>query len=262
MKEALPGSLAICLRRALAAAVFAVLASLPARAADVLLFAAASTTEAVGAVIAAYPAPSGVRIHASFASSSTLARQIASGAPAHIYLSANEKWMDWLAERGRIVTESRRDLLRNALVLVAPRDSAATIRIAPGFDLAGALGNRRLALGDPDHVPAGIYAKQALTALGVWQSVAQRTARASDVRGALALVERGETPLGVVYATDAKASAGVRLVDTFPRDSHSPVVYPVALAKGKDTAEARAFYAFLASGTARNVFGRFGFIVD
>ncbi|MPY70558.1 MAG: molybdate ABC transporter substrate-binding protein [Alphaproteobacteria bacterium] len=262
MKEALPGSLAIYPRRALAAAMFAALTSLPARAADVLVFAAASTTEAVDAVVAAYPAPPGGRIHASFASSSTLARQIASGAPAHIYLAANEKWMDWLAERDRIVKGTRRDLLRNALVLVAPRDSTATIRIAPGFDLAGALGNRRLALGDPDHVPAGIYAKQALTALGVWQSVAQRTARASDVRGALALVERAETPFGIVYATDAKASDGIRLIDTFPRDGHSPIVYPVALTKGKNTAEARAFLAFLVSGTARNIFGRFGFIVD
>lgn len=233
-----------------------------AQAADVLVFAAASTTDAVNAAIDAFRAPPGTQVRASFASSSTLARQIANGAPAHIYLSANEKWMDWLAERGKIAKPSRRDLLRNALVLIAPRDSETKVTIAPGFNLAGALGDGRLAIGDPDHVPAGIYARRALEHLGAWNAVAGRTARAQDVRAALALVERGETPLGIVYATDAKAAKNVRVVGTFPRGSHPPIVYPAALVAGNSTSEARAFLAFMASGPGRAIFARFGFVVD
>lgn len=246
----------------LIAAVLTLTCSGAARAAVVLVYAAASTTDAVKAVIAAYEPPPGVRVRASFASSSTLARQIDNGAPASLYISANTKWMDWLAARKRIVPGSRLDLLRNALVLIAPAKSNADIRIAPGFDLAGALGDGRLALGDPDHVPAGIYAKQALTALGVWHAVARKTARAADVRAALALVQRGEAPFGVVYATDARATAKVRVVDRFPSASHAPIVYPLALVAGKDTTEARAFAAFLTSTRSRAIFAGFGFVVE
>jgi len=242
-------------------------ASAPAaRADDVLVFAAASATGAVEAVVAAFralPATApDTRVRASFASSGTLARQIAAGAPAHLFLSANERWMDWLAGEQKIAGDTRRNLMRNALVLVAPQTSRTRLELAQGLDLAAALGNGRLALPDPDHVPAGIYAKQALERLGAWQAVANRAARAQDVRAALVLVERGEAPLGIVYATDAKASDRVRVVDTFPRASHAPIVYPAALIQGRATAEARALLDFMASDEARAIFARFGFLTD
>lgn len=232
------------------------------RAETPLVFAAVSTTDALGAVIAAYEKTPGARVRASFAASSALARQIASGAPANLFLSANEKWMDWLARRGRIDPASRRDLLRNALVLIAPQKSRIALKLSPGTTLAAALGKGRLALGDPDHVPAGIYAKEALTRLGVWNAVAGRTARMPDVRAALALVERGEAPLGVVYATDARMSDRVRVVDRFPQGTHPSIIYPFALVAGRATAEARRFHAFLAGPEARGIFTRFGFMVD
>lgn len=237
------------------------LSTAAARAGDVLVFAAASTTDALNSIIAAY-AKSGGAAKASYGSSSTLARQIVNGAPADIFISADQKWMDYIAERKKIAAGTRRDLLRNTLVLIAPATSEPTIRIAPGFALAAALGNGLVAVGDPDHVPAGIYAKQALTHLGVWDTIASKTARTQDVRAALALVERGETPFGIVYSTDAKASGKVRVVDTFPRDSHPPIVYPAALIAGRDTPEAMRFFAFLTSAEGVRIFGRFGFIVD
>jgi molybdate transport system substrate-binding protein len=242
-----------------AAAVLAIGA--PARADGVLVFAAASTTDAVNAIIAAY-GKTGGKVKASYASSSTLARQIVNGAPASIFISADQKWMDYVAKADRIATGTRRDLLRNSLVLIAPMASKAAIKIVPGFHLAAALGKDRLAIGDPDHVPAGIYARQALTHLGVWKQVADKTARARDVRAALALVERGETPFGIVYSTDAKASSKVRIVGTFPRDSHPPIVYPAALIAGHDTAEAKRFFAFMTSPNGARIFARFGFTVD
>jgi molybdate transport system substrate-binding protein len=258
-------AISVQIRKPPIAALLALAACLAAgtvRAADVLVFAAASTTDAIAAAIAAYESPKGVRVRASFASSSTLARQIANGTPADIYLSANEKWMDWLAARDGIVPGSRLDLLRNGLVLIAPTNSKAALKIEKNFGIAAALGDGRLALGDPDHVPAGIYARQALTALGVWQAVQARTARAASVRAALALVERGAVPFGIVYATDARASARVRVIDSFPRGSHAPIVYPVALVRGRDGTAAKSFFAFLTSGPARAAFARFGFIVD
>ncbi|MGH6991451.1 MAG: molybdate ABC transporter substrate-binding protein, partial [Stellaceae bacterium] len=226
-----------------------------------LVFAAASTTDAVNAIIAAYGKKGGT-INASYASSSTLARQIVYGAPANIFISADQKWMDYIAAKKKIAAGTRRNLLRNTLVLIAPATSKATIKIAPGFHLAAALGNGRLAVGDPDHVPAGIYARQALTHLGVWKQVAAKTARAENVRAALALVERGETPFGIVYSTDAKASSKVRIVDTFPRDSHPPIVYPAALIAGRDSADAKRFFAFLSSPDGARIFARFGFAAD
>jgi molybdate transport system substrate-binding protein len=251
------------IRHALTAALAVLIcAALPARAADVLVFAASSTTDATTMAIAAYKPPAGVRIRAAFAASSTLARQIANGAPAAIFLSANERWMDWLEKQGRLVPDSRRGLLRNNLVLIVPKSSNAALRIAPGFGLAAALGDGRLAMGDPDHVPAGLYAKQALNALGIWQAVARRTARTANVRAALALVERGAAPCGIVYATDAQASRKVRALDRFPPASHAPIVYPVALVNGRDDEAARGFFAFLASSPGRAVFARFGFVVD
>jgi molybdate transport system substrate-binding protein len=232
-----------------------------ARAADVAMFAAASTTDALGEIARAYEAEGRGRIAISFASSSTLARQIENGAPADLYLSADEAWMDYLAQRNLIVPTSRIDYLGNALVLIAPKDSALALRISPGFPLAASLGDGRLAMGDPDHVPAGIYGKAALEKLGVWQQVASRLARAEDVRGALAYVERGEAAAGIVYATDA-ARAEVRVVATFPPDTHPPIRYPMALVAGRDTPAARAFYDYLRGPAARAVFERYGFTLD
>ncbi len=229
---------------------------------DVLIFAAASTAEAINAVNILYAELYGARARAVFAASSALARQIANGAPADVFLSANRKWMDWLAAKGDIVAASRRDLFGNRLVLVAPRGSDLRIRIERGFPLGRLLGAGRLALADPRHVPAGIYAKQALTALGAWQKVGRRAARARDVRGALALVERGEAPAGIVYATDARISTRVRIIGTFPAATHAPIVYNAALVRGRDHGAARKFFAFLSSPPARATFARHGFTVD
>lgn len=228
----------------------------------VLVFAAASTAEAVSAVSALYERRGGATARTVFAASSALARQIANGAPADLFLSANRKWMDWLAARDRIVAASRRDLFGNRLVLVVPRNSDLKFRIRPGFPLAEGLGGGRLALADPDHVPAGIYARQALIRLGVWDAVGRRAARTRDVRGALALVERGEAPVGIVYATDAGISKKIRIAGRFPLSSHAPIAYTVALVKGRDSAAARAFHAFLISKPALAVFAGHGFLVE
>lgn len=211
------------------------------------VFAAASATNALNDLGQLWQAQGGGQVIFSFASSSTLAKQIEQGAPAQIFLSADQKWMDYLEERHLLQAGSRSDLLGNRLVLIAPADSPLQGKIAPGFPLAAWLGQGRLAVGNPAHVPAGLYAQEALTNLGVWGQVEERLARASDVRSALALVERGEAPLGIVYATDAAISAKVRVVDTFPAGSHAPVAYPVALVAGQTTPEAAAFLQFLRS---------------
>jgi len=232
----------------------------PASAADsVTVFAAASTTNAINDIGKLFTDKNKVRVVTSFASSSTLAKQIENGAPAEVYISANEKWMDYLEKNGLIVPSSRFDLLGNQIVLIAPADSTISVVIAPGFDLANALADGKLVMGDPDHVPAGIYGKQALENLGVWESVKSKVARAKDVRAALALVERGEAPLGVVYATDAAISDKIKVVGTFPKDSHPPIVYPAALVAGKDTPEARSFLEFLKGSEAGTVFKKYGF---
>lgn len=244
-------------RRRLGARSLAVLALLgtarAAAAARVTVFAAASLKNALeeiaghGAVLA-------------FASSAALARQIERGAPADVYISANEQWMDYLQRRGRIVTASRVDLLRNRLVLIAPAASRVQAVIAPGFPLARLLGEGRLAMGDPGHVPAGEYARAALESLGVWSAVQRRIAAADNVRAALALVSRREAPLGIVYATDAAIDPGVRVVAEFPAASHPPIVYPAALvAPGAKRAAAR-FLASLRGPAARAVFRKHGFV--
>ena len=191
---------------------------------DHLMIAAASLTDALDAALAAYQSAGGGPVNAAYASSSTLARQIEQGAPADVFISANPEWRDYLAERTLIRRGSRADLLGNGLVLVAPRGDAVALEIAPGFDLLGALQGGRLAMADPDHVPAGTYGRAALESLGVWQAVAPHVARADTVRVALALVARGEAPLGVVYRSDALADATVRVVDAFPEGSHAPIV--------------------------------------
>jgi molybdate transport system substrate-binding protein len=199
----------------------------------------------------------------SFSSSSTLAQQIAQGAPVNVFASADEKWMDYLAQKNLIVADTRKDLLGNDLVLVVPADKPQHVTIGPGFDLLKLLGpNGRLAVGDPTNVPAGIYGEQALKKLGLWDSVAPHLARAEDVRAALLLVERGEAPAGIVYGTDAAVSKGVMVAGTFPGGSHDPVSYPFALVKSGDTPQARALLTFLAGPQARAVFVQRGFKVE
>lgn len=226
---------------------------------EVTVFAAASLTNALQDVAKDYEASGGAKVKFSFAASSLLARQIEAGAAADIFFSADTGWMDYLAERKLIQTATRRDLLSNRLVLIAPAGSTVALTIAPGFALAAALGDSRLALADPDTVPAGKYAKAALTTLGVWDSVAGKIARAENVRAALAYVARGESLLGIVYETDAKAESKVRTVDTFPADTHGPIVYPVALTASADGAEPKAFLAYILSDKAAAVFKRYGF---
>ncbi|WP_316976709.1 molybdate ABC transporter substrate-binding protein [Shumkonia mesophila] len=228
-------------------------------AAEVRLFAAASTTTVLDEIATLYAAQGPDRVVASYASSSTLAKQIVNGAPADIFISASGQWMDYAIEKKAIEASTRRDLLNNRLVLVAPADSRWSLDAVPGFGLAGVLGEGYLAMGDPDHVPAGIYGRQALTQLGVWESVAGRVARAADVRAALALVERGEAVAGIVYSTDAAVTPKVRIVSVFPETSHPPIRYPAAIVAGHDTAEVRRFFDFLMSEKVGAIYQRYGF---
>jgi molybdate transport system substrate-binding protein len=238
------------------------LSPLAAAAQQVAVFAAASLTDAMTDVSAAWQRAGHAPLRLTFASSSTLARQIEQGAPANLFASADQRWMDYLAQRGLVAADSRRDLLANSLVLVVPRNRARQVAIGPGLDLAALLGpGGRLATGDPAHVPAGIYARQALTALGLWPQAEPRLARAEDVRGALLLVERGEAPAGIVYAADAAASAGVAVAGTFPAGTHDRITYPFAVTRDGDAPEARALLLFLAGPEARAIFERRGFAV-
>jgi molybdate transport system substrate-binding protein len=234
---------------------------LPARAQSgdaTIVFAAASLKNALDAAVEDYTSRTGKAVSVSYAGSSTLAKQIAEGAPADIFLSANPDWMDYLEGEGVIDKASRVTLLGNSIVLVAPMDSTLSLTIQPGFALADALGGGRLAMAETTSVPAGIYGRAALETLGVWESVADRLAQAENVRAALALVSRGETPLGIVYATDAKADANVRVVDTFPADTHPPILYPAALTASAKP-EARELFSFLISPDARRFYEEQGF---
>jgi molybdate transport system substrate-binding protein len=224
------------------------------------VFAAASLTEAMRAIDQDWTAQGHPRLVFSFAASSTLARQLDHGAPANIFASADEEWMDWAVKRHLIAQNSIRDVLTNKLVLIVPKDHLRTIDIKPGFDLAGLLGpSGRLALGDPAHVPAGRYAQQALTKLGLWDAVRSRIAPADSVRSALLLVERGEVPAGVVYSTDALVSSHVAVAGTFPADSHERITYPFAITRDGDTPAARALMTFMTGPEGLKVFARFGF---
>lgn len=251
------------LHRLLVAGLLALLVP-PAAAAQqqVTVFAAASLTDAMQDVSAAWQQAGHAPLRLTFASSSTLARQIEQGAPANLFASADQRWMDYLAQRGLVAADSRRDLLANSLVLVVPGNRARQVAIGPGLDLDALLGpGGRIATGDPAHVPAGLYAKQALTALGLWPRAEPRLASAEDVRGALLLVERGEAPAGIVYATDAAAGGGVAVAGTFPEGTHDRITYPFAVTRDGDTPEARALLLFLAGPEARAVFERRGFAV-
>ncbi|OSN02023.1 molybdate ABC transporter substrate-binding protein [Lonsdalea populi] len=226
----------------------------------VTVFAAASLTNALQEIAERYQQEKPVSIVASYASSSTLARQIEQGAPADIFISADQQWMDYAQNKQLIENGSRYTLLGNALVVIAPKSAdVKTIDINAATVWKSLLKGGRLAVGDPDHVPAGIYAKEALQNLKAWDTVSPLMARASDVRGALALVEREEAPLGIVYGSDAVASAKVKVVGTFPAGSHKPVEYPVAIVKSHDTAAAKSFSDYLKTSQAADVFKRHGF---
>src|SRR6516165_2499239 len=227
---------------------------------QILVFAAASLTDALQEASAAYEKAAHVKVKSSFDSSSVLARQIEAGAPADVFISADTTWMDYLQSRNLIQAASRKNLLGNQLVLIAPADSQIQLKIAPHFPLAAALAEGKLATGDPDSVPAGRYARSALTKLGVWDSVAPRLARAENVRVALLYVARGEAPLGIVYTSDALADKRVRVVDTFPADTHEPIVYPIAM-KTSAKSEAAAVVAYLAGPQGREIFIKYGFTV-
>lgn len=224
-----------------------------------IVLAAASLQESMNAAADAWAKQGHVRPTLSFAASSALARQAAAGAPADLFVSADVEWMDDLDRRGLLAKGSRVNLLGNRLVLVAPVDSSARVALRPGVDLRAALNGGRLAMADPDAVPAGRYGKAALTRLRGWDAVAPSVVRAENVRAALALVERGAAPLGIVYATDAKASAKVRVVGVFPAASHPPIVYPIARLKASQNVEGERFRRFLVSPQGRAIFVRYGF---
>jgi len=227
-------------------------------AASVLVFAAASLTDALDEVSRTFTEQTHVPVKASYAASSALAKQIESGAPADVFFSADLEWMDYLEQRKLLRPGSRHDVVHNRLVLIAPADSQVTLRIAPGFDLEKALGDGKLATGDPDSVPVGKYARAALEKLGAWNRVSGRLVRAENVRAALAYVARGEAPLGIVYQTDAQAEKRVRIVDVFPEDTHPPITYPIALTNNAGPAASR-FADFVRSETARQIFRKDGF---
>ncbi|AMH11402.1 TPA: molybdate ABC transporter substrate-binding protein [Klebsiella aerogenes] len=226
----------------------------------ITVFAAASLTNAMQDIAQAYKKERHVEVVSSFASSSTLARQIEAGAPADLFISADQKWMDYAVDKKSIDTASRTTLLGNSLVVVAPKASdRGDIAINDKTDWVSLLQGGRLAVGDPDHVPAGIYAKEALQKLGAWETLSPKLAPAEDVRGALALVERNEASLGIVYGSDAVASKGVKVVGTFPEDSHKKVEYPLAIVDGHKNATVTAFYDYLKGPEASAIFKRYGF---
>lgn len=250
--------------RALMALMLAVIALATAacapRASGPLVLAAASLREAVDEAADAWAAKGHARPAVSFAGSSVLARQIDAGAPADLFISADQDWMDDVARHGRIVPGTRADLARNRLVLVALKSGGIGRIRDPARDLPVALGaSGRLAMADPDAVPAGKYGKAALVALGAWNQVAGRVVAAENVRAALALVERGAAPLGVVYATDAIAAPKVKVVGVFPENSHPPIVYPLARLKGGGHADAEGFRRFLMSDAGQRILMRHGF---
>ena len=224
----------------------------------VTVFAAASLKESLDTAARLYESGSADKIVVSYAASSALAKQIESGAPADLFISADLDWMDYLEQRKLIKPATRKNLLRNRIVLIAPAASRAAVTIAPGFPLAKLLGDGRLAMANPEAVPAGRYGKAALEFLGVWKDVQPRVAAAENVRAALVLVSRGEAPLGIVYKTDAAADPRVRVVAEFPQNSHPPIIYPVAVtATGK--AAAQLFQSWLGKAAARAVFEKYGF---
>ena len=224
-----------------------------------LVFAAASLKNALDDIDEAWRRGTGKPTAISYAASSLLAKQIENGAPADLFISADSDWMDYLESRKLIKPQSRSDLLGNSIVLVASAISTVELTIAPGFALAAALGGGRLAMADPAAVPAGRYGKAALDKLGVWDTVANRIAAAENVRAALLLVARGEAPLGIVYRTDAAVEPGVRIIGTFPPDTHPAIVYPIALTATSDNPDAPALLVYLRGAASRAQFQKAGF---
>jgi molybdate transport system substrate-binding protein len=241
------------------ATVLALFATFSASGATITVFAAASLKEALDTQVRQFEAGTGDKVVVSYAGSNALAKQIEAGAPADVFISADLDWMDYLESRHQLASKSRVDLLRNRLVLIAPADSTTSLQIAPNFPLAAALGIERLALANPESVPAGKYAKAALQALGVWASVQNKIARTENVRAALVLVARREATLGIVYATDAAAEPKVRVVGTFAESTHPPIVYPIAVVAGQRPPAANALVAYLASAATRPTWVRYGF---
>ena len=225
------------------------------------LFAAASLKNALDEIAGAWAKAGRPAARVSFAASNTLAKQIEQGAPADLFVSADLDWMDYVDGKGLLRPGTRQNLLANSIVLIAPRDSTATVAVGPGMSLTAALGSGRIAMGNVDAVPAGKYGKAALEKLGAWDAVKDRIAQADSVRAALVLVSRGEAPLGIVYATDARADPGVKVLGVFPADSHPAIVYPVAVTKDATSPDAATFLAFLNGREARAAFERQGFTV-
>jgi molybdate transport system substrate-binding protein len=232
-----------------------------AEASTVVVFAAASLKNALDDINAQWQTETGKKAVISYAASSALANQIAAAAPADIFISADIAWMDDVAKKNLIKADTRKDLLGNEIVLIAPKDSQAETKIEPNFDLAKLLGDGHLAMANVDSVPAGKYGKAALQKLGVWAAVSGKVAQADDVRAALALVSRGEAPLGIVYQTDAAADRQVKIVGTFPKDSHPPIIYPIALLASSSNPDAAAFLDYIKSAAAKPLFEKQGFVV-
>jgi len=228
-------------------------------AADATIFAAASLKEALDEQSRQFEASSGKKVVISYGASNALAKQIEAGAPADLFISADLDWMDYVDRRRLLVPATRVNLLRNTLVLIAPASSKASLTIGPNFGLAAALGQDKLAMANPDSVPAGKYGKSALEKLGVWSAVEKQVARAENVRAALALVSRGEAPFGIAYSTDALSDKGVRIVGTFPPDSYPPIVYPAALLATSKSPAAKPLLDHLRSPAARATWDKFGF---
>ncbi len=228
---------------------------------ELLVFAAASMKTALDDIARQWQSETGKTVKVSYAASSALAKQIEAGAPADLFISADSDWMTYVAGKNLIKPATRVDLLGNRIVLVAAKDDKTALKIAPGFNLAGVLGNDRLAMANVESVPAGKYGKAALEKLGVWPSVAAKVAQADDVRAALLLVSRGEAPLGIVYATDAAADPTVRIVDSFPLTAHPAIIYPGAVLAESKNPNAEAFLAYLRSAKAKPLFEKQGFSV-
>jgi molybdate transport system substrate-binding protein len=228
---------------------------------DVLVFAAASLKNALDDIAGQRQRGSGKKTVISYAASNTLIKQIEQGAPADIFISADLDWMDYGQQKGLLKPDSRSNLLGNRLVLIAPKDANVSVNIQPGFDLAALLKGGRLAMANVDAVPAGRYGKAALEKLGAWDGVKDKIAQAENVRAALVLVARGEAPLGIVYQTDAASDPTVKIVGTFPENTHPPIIYPIALTKESTNPDAQAFLNYLRSPAARAAFERQGFTV-
>ena len=246
----------------LLALLIAILLAAPATAQEkITVFAAASLRNALDDVDAAFSKNTGTAVTASYAASSALAKQIEAGAPADVFISADLRWMDYVAGKNLIKPDTRINLLGNKLVLIAPADSKLShVTIAKGFDIAKLAGHGRIAIADVKAVPAGLYGKAALENLGAWAAAEPKLAQAENVRATLAFVARGETPLGIVYETDAKIEPKVKIVGTFPDNSYPPVIYPVAATPGAK-ADVTKYLRFLRSSAAKAIFEKYGFTV-